>query len=274
MLPETFTGILLLALTGYLIYLKVSSKKVIILSDANHFIPKPSNGRRLVIPDVHGCSKTLQKLLEEKVNITRNDQLFFLGDYISRGPGSSQVLDYIMILQQSGYQVYALKGNHEQMLLNVVEKSATVNDLLAYATRRNCLDLLNDQLQLKKKYARFLEKLDYFYELDQYLLVHAGFNFRTINPFEDEKAMLWIRHYTPDTTFLSGKQIVQGHNPTPLKEIMKRIQDKSPRIKLDNGCVFFSNLNKSEKGQLGHLLCFNLDRQQVWMQHNIDRQGK
>lgn len=274
MLPEIFTGILLLAAIGYLIRWKAFKKKVLILSDTSHFIPKPSGGRRLVVPDIHGCSQTLQKLLEDKVCITLSDQLFFLGDYISRGPGSSQVLDYIMDLRQAGFQVYTLKGNHEQMLLNVVKKSATTNDLLTYVTRRNCLDLLNEQLQLKEKYAHFLEKLDYFYELDQYLLVHAGFNFQATNPFKDEKAMLWIRHYTPDASFLKGKKIVQGHNPTPLKEVMARIQDKSPRIKLDNGCVFFSSLNKSEKGQLGHLLCFNLDNQQVWMQHNIDRQGK
>ncbi len=45
-------------------------------------------GQRWVISDIHGYAQTFQTLVREKIKLTRNDQLFLLGDYIDRGPDS------------------------------------------------------------------------------------------------------------------------------------------------------------------------------------------
>ena len=42
--------------------------------------------QRWIIPDIHGCAKTLKVLLENMLKVTKNDELYFLGDYIDRGP--------------------------------------------------------------------------------------------------------------------------------------------------------------------------------------------
>ena len=52
-----------------------------------------------VIPDIHGNSRTLQALIEEQIKPSRSDQLFFLGDYIDRGPDAKGVIDYIIKLK-------------------------------------------------------------------------------------------------------------------------------------------------------------------------------
>ena len=45
------------------------------------FVPKPKNGSRWVIADIHGCPNTLKHLVEKVIQLTTSDQLFLLGDY-------------------------------------------------------------------------------------------------------------------------------------------------------------------------------------------------
>ena len=264
-------SVTVLLMLAYVFYKKFKLAKTNILSDSSQFIAKPINGRRLVVPDIHGCAQTLEELLKHKVKIQPEDQLFFLGDYIGRGPDSKGVLEYIMNLQNNGYNVYPLRGNHEQAFINKAYKYNTTSKIMRYAVRENILDLLDEQQRFHNRYLRFFEELNHFYELDKYLLVHAGFNFDHFNPFLDKEAMLWTRDYQPNEKFLRGKQIVQGHMPTPIKEIMRSIKDKAPRLILDNGCVFLAKLNNYEKGKLGHLLCFDLDTQKVFVQRSVDK---
>lgn len=44
-----------------------------------------------VIPDIHGCYNTLKKLIEDNIGLNKDDYIFFLGDYIDKGPYSSKV---------------------------------------------------------------------------------------------------------------------------------------------------------------------------------------
>ena len=46
-----------------------------------------------VIPDIHGCARTLHALIEDNIKPTKHDELYFLGDYIDRGPDSKGVID-------------------------------------------------------------------------------------------------------------------------------------------------------------------------------------
>ena len=69
--------------------------------------------KRWVIPDIHGCHKTLKSLIEELIKPSRYDELYFLGDYIDRGPDSQKVIDYIRFLQKDEYTITALpKSRH------------------------------------------------------------------------------------------------------------------------------------------------------------------
>ena len=73
--------------------------------------------RKILIGDIHGCLATFKALLEQ-INIHREtDKLFLPGDYVDRGPDSKGVIDEIISLQQTGYAVLPIRGNHEQMLI-------------------------------------------------------------------------------------------------------------------------------------------------------------
>ncbi|MDP3444408.1 MAG: metallophosphoesterase, partial [Ignavibacteria bacterium] len=69
---------------------------------------------RWIIPDIHGCSKTLKQLIEYQIKPSRTDEFYFLGDYIDRGPDSKGVIDYIMELQRKEFTIRLLLGNHEE----------------------------------------------------------------------------------------------------------------------------------------------------------------
>ena len=78
-----------------------------------------STGRRLVISDIHGCYDTLNALLQS-LAIQKTDQVFFLGDYINKGPRSKTTLDLILELN-SLPNYFALLGNHDDLLLDYLE---------------------------------------------------------------------------------------------------------------------------------------------------------
>lgn len=54
------------------------------------------------------------------------------------------------------------------------------------------LDLRTKEL-IPAKYYTFLCSLPYFIELDDYIIVQAGFNFNSKDPFSDIETMLWTR---------------------------------------------------------------------------------
>jgi len=81
-----------------------------------------------IIGDVHGHVKKLTKLLQDAQLIDAQHSwqaetatLWFLGDFVDRGPDGIAVLDLVMRLQSeaaaAGGSVVSLLGNHEMLLL-------------------------------------------------------------------------------------------------------------------------------------------------------------
>lgn len=81
-----------------------------------------------IISDIHGSYPAFRNLLLHAELIDENSQwiggearLFLLGDYVTSGPGSKQVIDLIRSLEgQAPNQIIALLGNHELLLLRAV----------------------------------------------------------------------------------------------------------------------------------------------------------
>ena len=117
------------------------------------------------------------------------------------------------------------------------------------------------------EFVGFFSNLPYFYELDNFYLVHAGFEFRKPDPFKNFEEMIWIRDFTPNEKDLNGKTVIHGHTPTSLSLIQSDHQNRLLAICLDNGCVFKHSSFDHEKG---NLLALNLDSWELVIQKNID----
>jgi len=229
-------------------------------------IKNPPKGRRFVIGDIHGCYLSLKKLVEKKVQLGKNDQLFLLGDYIDKGPESKKTLNYIMKLMDKGYAVYPLRGNHEQTLLDT-----EINDpkeILVWLMRRSPDMLKNGKL--RKKHRNFLNSLSTYYELDNFFLVHANFNYKAKNPFEDKTAMLWKKKFDWNGKVLKKKTLIHGHQPKNIKEIIQSIKTKNKVIGLDNGVNYIKKHKIYDYAQMGNLCALNLDTFELIFQYNCE----
>lgn len=225
---------------------------------------------RYAISDIHGCKKTFEKLLFDTLQLKTSDELFLLGDYIDRGPDSKGVIDLILQLKEDGYTVHCLLGNHEAMMLDALEdEKENDNSIWLQQGGKETLQSfgISNVAEVPEKYWRFIDELDLALKLDDYLLVHAGFNFSHPNIFSDVLAMLWIRNWYADIKpeLLEGRTIVHGHTPTP-QVMIERMNTKNPLIFLDidAGCVYH------KYPEFGHLCAFNMDEKTLFFEPYID----
>lgn len=94
------------------------------------------------IGDVQGCFDELQLLLS-KINIQDNDELWFVGDLVNRGPKSLETLRYIKSL---GNKAKVVLGNHDLHLLAVYYSSAKLkrsDTLQSILEADDCAELMH-----------------------------------------------------------------------------------------------------------------------------------
>lgn len=72
--------------------------------------------------DIHGCLEPFKEALSTIDLDDPDSKLVLLGDYCDRGPDSLGVFELIMQLEERyGERIMALRGNHEEMLLEYVD---------------------------------------------------------------------------------------------------------------------------------------------------------
>jgi serine/threonine protein phosphatase 1 len=235
--------------------------------------------KKWVIPDIHGYSRTLQVLIEDKIQPSRNDTLYFLGDYIDRGPDSKGVIDYILELIDDGYTIKTLRGNHEDYLLRAFKNETSGNGFLGLRFRNKLKRewykyggketlrsfLISDVHDIPQKYIDWMKGLEYYIRLDSFILVHAGLNFELDDPFSDLHSMLWIKEFQVDTGKIGNRKVIHGHVPVSLEFIDQlKGNNKFNFIDLDNG-VYMPG-----KPGFGNLVALELNSMELIVQPNVD----
>lgn len=223
--------------------------------------------RQIAITDIHGCNKTFRTLLD-KIGLNLEDELFLLGDYVDRGLDSKGVIDTILKLIDDGYHVTCLRGNHEQMLLEMSADQpgrplnlypGLVETLVSFKCRH--------PKDIPRKYLDFMDSLPYYHEVAGYILVHAGLNFSIPDPLQDQDAMIWERHWYSkvDKTWMGNRVILHGHTPTKIDEILKMYEgmDHSHALILDSGCVY-------RLPGMHQLTAFDMTNRELHFQENVD----
>lgn len=219
--------------------------------------------RSFAIGDIHGCNKTFQKLLLDKLRIKKSDNIYCLGDYIDRGNDSKGVIDFILDLREQGYQIHTIRGNHEQMMLD-----STIDDKNLYlwmvnggGTTLQSFGITSFN-EMPLVYRNFFISTEYYIRTDNYILVHAGLNLNLKDPFDDKYSMLWYRILSVDEHKLGDYILLHGHNPLSLYYILK--QQNTKVINIDGGCVF------KPYEQYGYLVAYDMNRKDFIYLENID----
>lgn len=220
----------------------------------------PIVGRRFVLGDIHGCSNTLRRMVEEVLKLTEGDTLYLLGDYIDRGSDSKGVLDYLMQLWiKTDIDVKPLLGNHERMLLNAVARGEEAWQFWygngGWATLQQFG--AKKPTDIPQEYIKFLSMLPTILTTEDYVLVHAGLHFGVADPVNDTPDFfrLWDRDYKVKPELIGNRTLVVGHTVTDIHTIRKSLETK--HIMLDNGCF--------KKGYIGFgsLVALNLDTRNI-----------
>lgn len=219
-------------------------------------------GRRFAIGDIHGCKTTFKKLLK-KIELQPSDSLYILGDMIDRGRSSAGVLDIIIKLKEEAYNIFPIRGNHEQMLIDILNTNPEkIHSYLRYFKSE---DLLGFKGDVKKKYFNLVSSLPYYIELPDFILVHASLDLNDENFLQEIDFILYSKYHRGNTVYLKNKKLVHGHMVLDLNVIQKSIDDNSKIIGIDNGCIY----GKGKKG-FGNLVCLNLDTMQIITQKFSD----
>lgn len=223
--------------------------------------------RAIALSDIHGCNRTLNAMLD-LLAVTQADTLYFLGDYVDRGPDSKGVIDTIWRLKAENYQVHCLMGNHEAMTVSDYEHVRLTNrpgvgeaHLLSSFFARTLLDI-------PAEYINWMRNLPRVMEIPGYVLVHAGLDFSEEDPCSNEDALIWIRDWYDDLNreWLGDRLIVHGHTPISVEaaQLMFKRHAELPVQDIDCGAVFYnSNI-------YGKLCAFDLTNRNLIFQPNIE----
>lgn len=171
-----------------------------------------TSGRRIVIGDVHGHYRGLMDLMD-LVAPTSNDQVYFLGDLIDRGPQSAQVVEFV---KENNYS--CLLGNHEQMLLKVMtSKRISSSGMHGWLYNGGQATIASyKQGRIPQEHLDWLQSLPLYLDLGDVWLTHAGVDPYIPLPEQTADQFCWIReefHGIPQPYF-DDKLIIIGHTIT------------------------------------------------------------
>lgn len=211
-----------------------------------------SGPRTFAIGDIHGEITLLRRLID-KLALTPEDRLVFLGDYIDRGEDSRAVIDYCLELAAL-HPCTFLKGNHEDMLLDYLEEECARYGPLTYLLNGGWATLESyraaDAAELRRAmppaHREFLHSLLERWEDERYIYVHAGLPLGPERP-ERHPSYLWVREefiYSPASF---GKKVIFGHTPQGRPLIMEN------KIGVDTGAYWSGVLTALElPGEIIH----------------------
>lgn len=179
-----------------------------------------------IIGDIHGEYKFLKEMLK---NVPKNTKIIFLGDLIDRGEDSLKTVQIVKELVNKG-EAIAIKGNHEEMFLNVPEGGMfkeiyyenggkeTINNFLKNKVDKinliNVKETYDNIKKIRTEEYEFIKNMPYYVIMDDYLFIHAGVS-PSYNSEEDFDVddILWIREKFYLKKNKLNKRIFFGHTP-------------------------------------------------------------
>ena len=200
--------------------------------------------RLLAVGDIHGCFLKLEKLMDKLDLDPERDVLIFLGDYIDRGDQSKEVVDYLVQLKKDRPSTVFLLGNHEQMPQEFLD-GENINPFLVNGGKKSLDSYFGDNRLYSSQDPRtifppehlaFFNSLDTYFQIEDYIFVHAGL--REGIPLENQELfdLLWIREDFYFSKFNFGKTVIFGHTPFQKPFIYKN------KIGIDTGAAYGNKL--------------------------------
>jgi len=214
------------------------------------------------IGDVHGCFDLLLAL-ETKITADCAGQkqpalIIMLGDYVDRGPTSSEVVEHLLEPPDFNATRICLAGNHEDAMLAFINEPKSnpywlefggMETLLSYGLnetdfrpsairQRSFIHKINSFIP--DEHIAFLRGLPILAQFEHHIFVHAGLRPHIALEQQNDKDLTWIRDEFYDEADGFGFMIVHGHTPN------KKPFVSNYRIDVDSGAYYSGQLTAAK----------------------------
>lgn len=218
--------------------------------------------RTFAVGDIHGEMDHLLNLLDKLPDLTHEDTLLFIGDYLDRGPKSAQVIQFLIKVfpEKTQATIVTLRGNHEDAWLKVLAgndsgfvlpvgngclatlrsfQGGVVPEQGAFPSSLQEMEALTSGAFFPPTVVDWMRNLPLFHEDEHGIYVHGGLptiegGWKHPLLYEDPAQLVWCR----DTTFFSsyqGKRVVFGH--TPASRLPQHLSIHTP---MDPGDIYLA----------------------------------
>ncbi|MEO0477438.1 MAG: metallophosphoesterase [Planctomycetota bacterium] len=169
--------------------------------------------RVIALSDIHGDLQALDALLSN-INLTQNDLLITLGDYVDRGHFSAQVLDRLIEMHKGG-NVISLRGNHDQWMIDARDDEDNAEFWLTLGGSSTLASYEEESIDaVPDTHWDFLTKtcVD-IAEAERHIFVHGYVEYGVALKEQIHEAIQMLQHQH-GAGHDSGKIIVCGHSST------------------------------------------------------------
>lgn len=196
-----------------------------------------TNKNIIAFGDIHGHSHAADAAI--RLALQLDAKAIFLGDYVDRGPNPMQTLLSLIRAKAENPNWVFIKGNHEQMLLDLIQGIKTPNDMgeledgnwFEYSQTEETFDQWR-QMDVDTQLAivEFLNSTRLYYDTKHTLFLHGVL--RDTGERIDQKSeeeLIW--NYEP-TPLWEDKKFVHGHLP------VDKIEMYGYGIDINTGCGY------------------------------------
>jgi serine/threonine protein phosphatase 1 len=211
--------------------------------------------RRICIGDVHGHYDTLMALLDF-VAPDADDQVYFLGDLIDRGPKSAEIIEFI---RKSPFQ--SLMGNHEMMMLEAIAVDGSVHEdtFVAWYHSGGANTLQSYNHRIPYEHLQWLRERPTHLDLGDIWLVHAGISPHLPLAQQGADQFCWVRgeFHSISQPYFTDKLVIVGHTITFTFPGVQpgQVVKGAGWLDIDTGVYHTKS---------GWLTAFDIDRQEVY----------
>lgn len=233
-----------------------------------------SKKRTLVIGDIHSGLRALEQVLE-KAEVTSEDQIIFLGDYVDGWSTALETIDFLRALHKTHNCIF-IRGNHDELCYDWLKKGKDNPLWFQHGGEATTISYEKANAKTIAEHLDFYESLEnYYLDSENRLFLHAGFtNLKGVRYEYFTKTFYWDRtlwelaqslnpNLSEDDELYPSRlkhynEIYIGHTP-----ISKKRTDVVPKMaanvwNLDTGAAF--------KGPLSML---DIDTKEIWQSEPV-----
>ena len=170
-----------------------------------------------VIPDIHGRYDLLSEGLAGISGHSGGDAgtIVTIGDYVDKGPQSRQVIERLLSGVAEGWRLFALKGNHDAMMVDALRDPAKMAAWIAKGGDAALTSYGGDPTAVPQTHIDWLDGLRLMHSDAHRLYVHAGVDPELPLDRQSEETLLWKRYPTGYAGGFGNLHVVHGHDNDP-----------------------------------------------------------